>query len=389
LTLDEAARFEYDEFGKSKADNIWSNVGRGTSTFGESGKKLAISSAWEEGDYIEKLYELSEQDTSTLAFRLKTWDVNLNPNMSEAVLKASEDYIKDPITAALEYENIRSSKINRYLNADNVSRAFIAHSRADIVEYPMDVTNEHGDTRYYVGCNILRSEAIENNISFAHIDYGVKKDRAAMAIASIIQLEDTWGISVDILAGWKPYISKDKNNKAIHRVVSFLNVEEILIELCRLRNVRIASFDCYNSQHTIQNLHNQGITTVEMKVSNKAQLEYFSLSKNLINEGRLLLPKDSNLSTTLKTELVNLTQNPITGRIDHTKTSTKDISDSVVNAVYNCYHYAVKNNLISGGVSTALTSISSSKTNLYNAKENKIIKLKSGKAKLRRNINRM
>jgi hypothetical protein len=384
LVLDEAARFEIDEFGNSKADLIWSNVGKGCSTFGKDGHKIAISSAWENGDYIERLYDVAQRDRSILAFRLRTWDVNLNPNMSEEVIKSSEDYIKDPLAAAREYEGIRTAKQGSFMIAENVSRCFTGISAVDATQIPLDMKNEEGEVRHYVGVQITRMEHLGTGQSFAHCDYGVKKDSAAFAVVRPIQLPDgKWAIQVDAIMAWKPYIDRDRNNKGIQRVVSFLNAEEIMLEVCRARKVMKMSFDSYNSEYSIQKLHMAGISTEQMSVSNQAQLLYYSVAKTLIDQELLILPRDSHWSTTAEAEFTNLIQIPSTGRIDHPSNSSKDISDAVVNAVYNCYIHMAKSGLMSAIAGGVATIGSQARGKVAQSQGRNVIKLGSGVARLR------
>ena len=341
LILDEAARFEIDEYGKSKADLIYENVGRGvTSRFGKYGKKIVISSAWETGDYIEKLYEVAEKSVTTLGFRLKTWQVNLNPNASEQVIKNSEDYIKDPIAAATEYEGIRSLKQGSFFISENVEAAFKGFSACDAIAIPLDLTNEEGETRNYAGIQITRIQPTLTP-SFAHCDYGVKKDGAALAVCSPVEVETgKWGVSVDILMLWKPYVDKDKSNRAIKRIVSFTNCEEIFLEVAKNRRVQKFSFDTYQSEATRQRLHLAGYHTCEMSTATQMQNKYFTTTKLLMDHGLLLLPKDSNWTTSAKLELENIIQMP-NGKITHS-VYAKDLADAICNSVYNCYIHMIQ-----------------------------------------------
>jgi hypothetical protein len=361
LILDEVSRFDNDEEGQSKADVLWDNIGRSVvGRFGKHGKRIAISSAWQPGDAIEKLYNLAERSVDTLGFRLKTWQVNLDPTNSEEVLKNSADYIKDPIKAATEYEGIRSLREGTFFIKDNVTNSFKGSSVCDAYQTPLDITNEFLETRHYVGLKINRIDSCKDKPSFAHCDYGVKKDAAALAVCSPIQIEDRWGISVDILLAWKPYLDRDKNNKAIQRVVSFTNCEEVFLSIAKHRKIQKFSFDSYNSEATKQRLHINGISTCEMSTSNPMQLTYFNTTKQLMNQGLLLLPKDSRWSTTAELELQNVFQLP-NGKIDHPKEHGKDLADAICNAVYNCYIFMVQSGKItnSSGLVSSINKVSS------------------------------
>lgn len=308
-----------------------------TRTFGAEGKKIAISSAWEEGDYIEVLYDIACRHNASLGFRLATWQVNLSPEMSEESLKGSDSYIKDPIMAALEYEGIRAPKHGAFFIPSNVRAAMRGTSFLDAVQNPIDIQGK--DLRHYVGVEITRMQSEYEGTSFMHTDYGIKKDSAATAICQLVRINDKWGIKVDGILVWKPYIDRDINNKGIKRIVSFLNVEEVLFSICSNKKVHMCSFDSYQSEYIIQKLHRSGIKTELMSTSIQAQLSYFTLLKNLIDQNLIILPCDSPWSSTLEYELVNLIQKP-SGKIDHPRNSSKDLADAVANAVFNCYNYA-------------------------------------------------
>lgn len=308
-----------------------------TQTFGLEGKKIAISSAWEEGDYIEVLYDISKKHYASLGFRLATWQVNLSPQMSELSLKSSDSYIKDPIMAALEYEGIRAPKHGAFFIPSNVRTAMRGVSSLDAMQIPLTIEGQ--DTRHYVGVQINRIRADNSYPSFMHTDYGVKKDSAATAICHLVKLDDKWGIQVDAVLMWKPYVDKDSSNKGIKRIVSFLNVEEVLYTICSNRNIAMCTFDSYQSEYAIQKLHRSGIRTSLMSTAVQAQLSYFTLLKNLIDQNLLILPCDSPWSSMIEYELINLIQKP-SGKIDHPRNSSKDLADAIANSVYNCYTYA-------------------------------------------------
>ncbi len=396
LVLDEAARFEFDQFGICKADDLWLNVGKACKTFGTEGYKIAISSAWEENDYIQQLYNLSKKDPSTIGFRLRTWDLNLSPHLSETALKSSDDYIKDPIAAALEYEGIRSIKRGQYLIPQNVENSFTGLSAWDANYVPLDIQSptDEEDIRNYVAVKITRLEQ-NNKQSFCHVDYGYKKDSAAMAVCRPIRLEDgRLGIQVDGFLVWKPFIDVDKYNMAFPRVVSFLDVEEKLVQICRARKVVKCSFDQYNSQSTIQRLHVLGINTVEMSTSNDKQAAYYSVTKQLLDQGLLILPRDSTWTPTAKLELLNLVQLP-NGRIDHPSIKKeggigKDIADAIVNAVYNCFAQTVTLGGSLGQGNNLINTVSSKTLNKTPSSDTKSLKkrlaVKSLKAARQNNI---
>ena len=355
LVLDEAAFFENDEMGVSKANEVYSAVGKGVGRFGKEGYKIAISSAKEENDFIQQLYNVSRKHPQTLGFRLRTWDINLHKEQREEVLKANEDYVRDPLAAGLEYEGIRYNRQGAYFIQENVKKSEYGLSSIDAVSEALDFENDQGDTRHYVSVNITRLEQAHPSIqSFLHCDYGIKKDSAAVATCRPITLEDgRLGIIVDGYLLWKPYVSTNSNNEAVHRIVSFMDVETKLLQVSKTRRVKTASFDSFQSQSSIQKLHAHGIHTIEMSTSNANQLLYYGVTKKLIDQGLLVLPRDSTWSPKAMQDLLGIIQLP-NGKITHDATE-KDIPDAIANAVFNCYQYLIQSGKLNSLSSTLKT----------------------------------
>jgi hypothetical protein len=355
MILDEAARFETSkETGTNGADLMWDNVGKGTSAFQSHGRKVAISSAWEIGDPIERLYLASQTDANSLGFRLSTFQ--LNPTMSKDRTQVIvSDYAKDYISARLEYEGIRSSKHNTFLSRTNVEKACTGPSAFDARGVDLDL-EVNGDRREYVGIQIDRLFSDVSLHSFIHVDPALKKDSAALAISRSVKLEDgRWGIQIDGVLKWQPRTDQ----KGIKRVVSFTDIEDKLLLLCRSRGVKKVTFDSFNSASLIQKLHMQGIPTAEISSSREKQLLYYTLLRDLLNQNLLIFPKDSTWTGDIKAELSELVLKP-NKQIVHPYAG-KDIADAICLAVYNCYNYQVQSGIVSG-VMGSVTKVSNSNT---------------------------
>jgi hypothetical protein len=349
LVLDEVARFEIDENGDSKADYIWKNVGASVNTFGKEGRKIAISSAWQPNDKIEQLWNMCKRDTTMLGFRFRTWDVNLHPSFSESTLKQSSDYIQDPIRASLEYEGVRIENQGAFFNRETVKRAIRGESCIDIQQIEIDKRGGSGSIRYYSGIQInLLDTAPADLVSFAHVDYGIKKDMAAFVVCSPKYSTETeqWIIQVNAIVAWKPYI----DTKGRKRIVDFQNCEQVIERVCDARNVRKLTFDSFQSQSSIQNLHSKGIETHEMSTSRTMQASYYALTRKLIDQDRLILPQEGFTSTQAEQDLACIIQKP-NGQITH-ETGYKDIPDGIVNCVWNCHEYLVVSGLMTDTVIT-------------------------------------
>jgi len=332
LVVDEAARFETNELGKNMADEIYGNVGRATSTFGKDGRRLMISSAWKDGDAIQRYYGVAERDPSTLGFRLNTWHLNVNKNIARDTPIIQSDYIAEPDKARLEYEGIRTKNKGTLFNERYVAEACKVVSAIDATLDDLDVDVD-GDVRRYVGIHILRLTETQGP-SFGHLDYGLKRDCAALACARA-ELQGDWKIIVDIMLQWRPRMCEQGQ-----RVVSFTNVEETLLLISRARNIQKLTFDQWNSESSIQRLHQQGVMTECLSSSRERQLTYYSRLRSLLEEGRVLFSRDSVWRPDLEAELTGLVLLP-NNKIIH-PSAPKDLADAVCLAVWNCYQWLVK-----------------------------------------------
>jgi len=339
LILDEVARFEdvMQKDGKifSVAEEIYTNVGRGTQRFGGEGRKVAISSAWKDGDYIQRLWNNSLKDPSTLGFKLRTWDLNKNKDVSREA--CNSDYIADRAKAELEYEGIRTKNASGFIRADILEGLETGKSAADIRQIELDIMG-----RYYVGVEIDRLEEDKSIESFMHVDFSKKRDSTGICFGhpEAIDIEDSLEkdlkVVIDGLVKVIPYV--DGSGK--QRTISYPNIENFIIEVARARNVRLLTFDSFNSESTIQRLHSIGIETKEVNSSRNNQLLVSTTCKDLMLEGSVSLCKDSSYLPYLYAEIdgINIERS---GKIVH-GTAGKDLFDATVNVVYHCYLHGIK-----------------------------------------------
>lgn len=351
MLLDEVARFEsIGEEGKNKAFEIWENVAAGGSTFGHDFKKVAISSAWEPNDPIEILYKRANKDPLTLAFKLTTFQINLNIRKETPVIVT--DYTNDFIKARREYEGIRFTKFNTFIDIENLNKAATAVSIIDAVPSEIDSKTLAG-TAYYAGVEITRiaKNKPEDSLSFIHIDPALKKDSAALAIARGVLIENKWKIQIDALLKWEPHT----DNKGIKRIVSFIDIENKIDEICRVRRVGKVTLDQWNSASILQKLQSQGIDAQIASCSRESQFTYFTLFRDLLAHDYIILPKDSLWSNNAITELSELVLKA-NRQVIH-PTAGKDLADAIVNAVYQCHQHMLRTGLsLNMGVSTNIVS---------------------------------
>jgi hypothetical protein len=376
MILDEYARFQnvVGEGGEitSVGDLLWSNIGNGCNRFGHLGHKVAISSAWDVGDPMERLIDDTKEDPQTFTLRLRTWDLNKLPSVSREA--SNSEYIKNRIKAELEFEGIRRKASAGFISADLCQKASIGNSCIDTREIDINSSNDQGD-KFYVGIESTRIESDSMARSFIHVDFSVKRDATALAICHAIELEPSrWGIQLDGLIRWKPHI----DHQGYQRHVSYENVERLILELAKARGASKITFDQFNSESSIQKLHMLGYATQQMSVTRANQLTYYTTFRDLLTQGLLILPKDSIYIATLITELSEIVIKP-NGQITH-DIAGKDMADAAVNAIYACYMDMISSGRSVGQTVTISKVKSQSIHTLHNSTRASSARLGIGKA---------
>lgn len=318
LVMDEVSRFK-DTDGDSNAIELWSNLGISTTTFGREARRIAISSAWYEGDAIEQLFDSTKTDPYALGIRAKSWDLNPIHAARDNPVIASE-YIRDPIAAALEFEGVRPAAVDAFLNATEVKAAFKGRSCLSAKKYVEEeagfklVKVQLSDIDFYSGNTV------------GHIDPGVETDAYAAAFGHN-EFDDLNRqiVVIDALLAWEP--THDTQ-------VSMTDVYEAILTVNRRRPISKLTADHYNSMETIQRLRREGIMAEVLYFSNNTQLAMYDLVRMLLHEQRLILPYDSPWTPLALSELCKV-QLIRKAKIDHPPQGSKDLADAIAAVCWN------------------------------------------------------
>lgn len=313
MIMDEVARFA-DTNGVSNAMELWSNLGISCAPFKDKSKRIAISSAWEEEDAIYQLYESTKNSNYSIAVKLKSWELNTNISRENPVV--AYEYDKDPIAAALEFEGIRPSIQNSFLDAVNIDKAV----KGESVIAAQTVVKED-----LITLNIYYCEARDTRDTVLHIDPALKKDSYALAFGHAEFNEDNLLIVViDGLLVWEPTYKNEVCMSDVGDKINYLN---------NIRPLLSVTADHYNSAETIQRLKSGGIPSEIVYFSNKQQFQMYSALRSLLNEQRIIFPKDSQWTSLLVRELKRV-QMLKDRKIDHPPNESKDLADAVAAVAY-------------------------------------------------------
>lgn len=340
LLMDEVARFDEEskissDDNESNALKLWSNIGISGVTFGKDAKRIAISSAWCEGDAIQILYNISKSSHGWLGFRLRSWDLNpIHAAKDNPVIQA--EYQLDPRKAALEFEGVRYNRLYSFFNDDEIVRSFRGHCS-------INLTTEVGSDKL-VRINI--SKVLPTTLlSSMHIDPAFVTDSFAIAFGHREIIKKERYAIIDGLLVW--------DNNA-DQTVGITNVYNCIYQINSQRPLSKITSDHYNPE-TVQHLRNSGLNASVMNFSMGRQLELYDFFRKMLHENRVILPIDSLWSTKLKEELFGI--NLLKGKkIDHRKDGSKDIADAVVSVVWHLMSdYSTLDSPISTSSSSTVT----------------------------------
>lgn len=316
MIMDEVARFESKD-GESNALELWSNVGVSGITFGEHARRVAISSAWCEGDAIQRLWNASKTEDSWIGFRFRTWDLNPKMNRDNPII--ASEYKLDPINARLEFEGDRSASAYSFFNEHEVNRAFRGRVQADIQR-----CKDLGDNLVRLTINDINTY---HGLSYVHLDPAIVRDAYAL-VAGHGEMNTAGNkiVVIDAVAAWEPQPGQQ---------VSVLNVHDIIFQINQARPIYKITTDHAQQAETIQRLRMSGLSASSMFFSNKLQVEIYDATRKMLHEDRIILPKDSPWSNLLRHEMMTIQFDQERRKIDHSPDSSKDVLDCLCAVVWH------------------------------------------------------
>ena len=162
---------------------------------------------------------------------------------------------------------------------------------------------------------------------FIHVDLAQKHDHCAVSMAHVekwvsVKVTDTYSqpapiVKVDAVMYWTP--TSDKS-------VDFAEVRDYILSLrSRGFNIRMCSFDRWNSHDMMQQLRQYGINTETLSVAKK----HYDDMAMVVMEERLKGPH----IPLLVDELLEL--RIMRDKVDHPRKGSKDLADAVCGSIYN------------------------------------------------------
>ena len=257
---------------------------------------------WEE-DHI-----VSYRMPRTFALKRPTWEINPTRSIEDF----TEAFYTDPTDALSRFACMPPDATDAFFKNRSVIEKAFANPNLNVDSYGrfLDSFKPDPDKWYYV-----------------HVDLAQKHDHCAVALAHVhnwvtMKIGDKYKeaaprIIVDAVRYWTPTAS---------RSVDFTEVKEYIISLReRGFNIKMVTFDRWNSHDMMQQLKAHGMNCDTLSVAKK-HYEDMSLC---ITEERVDGPRIQLLID----ELLQL--RIVKDKVDHPRKGSKDLSDAVCGAVYN------------------------------------------------------
>ena len=267
---------------------------------GTQGNEFEIE--WEE-DHI-----ISYKVPRMFALKRPTWDINPTRKIEDF----TTDFYTDPTDALSRFACMPPDATDAFFKNRAVIEKAFSNPRLNVDEYGRFRDEFKPDP---------------DKIYFVHVDLAQKHDHCAVALSHV----DSWvtmkigeqykeaapRIIVDAVRFWTPTASKS---------VDFTEVKDYIISLrAKGFNLKLVTFDRWNSHDMMQQLKTHGINTELLSVAKK---HYEDMSLCLTEE-RVIGP---NIQLLID-ELLQL--RIVKDKVDHPRKGSKDLSDAVCGAIYN------------------------------------------------------
>lgn len=272
---------------------------------GTEGNEFEIK--WDEDHIIRYAYPY------TFALRRPSWEVNPTKDLQTDY---ALDFYRNPGDAlgrfACKPSNLKDGFFKR---ADKIEAAFRTVNGVDEEGVFHPQFKPKPDTRYFIHVDLAQKHD-HCAVAMGHIDNWIEYNIGSSGIKEYLPL-----VKIDAVRWWTP--TKDKS-------VDFKEVIDYIKKVRREGfDLKLVTFDRWNSHDTMQDLERNGIKTDMLSVDKKHYDDFLIT----MYDDRLIGPK---VDLLIK-ELGELRQ-VIKGQkvtIDHPRKGSKDLSDAVCGAIWN------------------------------------------------------
>lgn len=352
FALESTSGSEQSKTAKAVYDMYRASV---TSRFPEFGKLVLLSFPRFKNDFIQQRYNAVVDAKETL---IRTHTFKLDPDLPEGTegneftIEWEEDHILSYVTPKVYALKRPSWEVNPNMKIGDYVRDFYDNPVDALSRFacmPPDALDAFFKDRQKIeaafsSTNGTSLDGVFNDDFlpdptkryFLHVDLARVHDHAAVAMAHVEKWEtrNIGGkmtepapvVKVDCVRFWTP--SKTKN-------VDFTDIREFILSLGRRAfDIRLVTFDRWESQETIDYLNSRGLKSEKLSVAKKHYQDFAMV----VGEERLSGPAIQ----LLVDELLQL-QITRTDKVDHPRKGSKDLSDAVCGAIYNAIAHTPRN----------------------------------------------
>jgi hypothetical protein len=304
------------------------------SRFPDLGKVILLSFPRYAGDFIMQRYDESADESHVLRIKAATYEVN--PMITREMLEP--EYRRNPIEARSRFECIPPEMVDAFFrDPERVRKCFkgewyvidegtrneklMLREREDLIPIADD-----GTFKPWFKC-------MDNHTRYIHVDLGLKRDRAALAMChspGTRKIEIESGVfeplpvvKMDLIHYWEALPSQEIDFSAIREFIKILALKF---------PVGIVTFDHWQSVDIIQILNKRGIYADSHSVKRN---DYDALSTAMY-DGRFSGYFHHEL---VENELLKLQSLP-NGKVDHPDGFHDDLSQAVAAATWHAIQYA-------------------------------------------------
>jgi hypothetical protein len=274
---------------------------------GFEGNELTIE--WEE-DHI-----IRYKDTRTFCLRRPSWEVNPNKEIDDY----ADDFFDDLGDALGRYACMPSNVTRGFFK--NMDKAEVSFSRFNGVDgdgiFRHDFTPKE-DVRYFMHVDLAQKHD-KCAVALAHVEKWVQYKIPASEMIEYLPL-----VVVDAIRWWTPTKEKSVDFKGV--------IEYVKAVRRRGFDIKLVTFDRWNSHDTMMDLERNGIDTDILSVAKKHYDDWLIT----MYDGRLFGPKEDVLLKEMR-ELIEKK-----GKVDHPRKGNKDLCDAVCGAIFNAVAHTPK-----------------------------------------------
>lgn len=304
VLFDELDLFQKNTDSKISAENVFRKLVNSTMTLGDEGKVISISSLDNVDGMMSRVYYEATKKKNAVAYELKTWEVNTNPEVTEERLREEFKY---DMEAFYKYFANRPDISSGLLFAGGVHLNKVMNN---VLKTEDPLVIEEAQQHYHAVC----------------VDPGYRND--------------AFGLSVGY---------REDNHIVIDGTMKFEKTgDDAYIKPSDIENAMVDIFEQFNCTHMIYDIDSilfmvekaeeRGIQTIKHIAGGDSYGLWWNLNEGKDQNYQLSVVYDEHLKREAEQLVKGKTANTGKLTIDHPYRGSKDQSDTVANLIWFLYN---------------------------------------------------